>query len=71
MTAFFGFYIQYRDLGRTDTPRDSSMLARVFAFCGLDMVFCWSFGGVTQWNFSVSELETGYEGHLNLWGGWR
>jgi len=46
MTALFGFYIQYKDLGITDTPRDCSTLARVFAFCGLDMVFCWSFGGV-------------------------
>jgi hypothetical protein len=52
-------YIQYSDGGITDTPRDCSTLARVVAFCGLDMVFCWSFGGVARWNFSGSEREAG------------
>jgi hypothetical protein len=38
-TAVQSLYIKYSEWGITHTPRDSSMLARVFAFCGLDMVF--------------------------------
>jgi hypothetical protein len=54
MTALAGLYIKYRDWGITNTPRDSSRLARVFAFCGLDMVFRWSFGGVFVVDFFAS-----------------
>jgi len=51
MTALFGLCIQYSDWGITDTPRDCSMLMRVFAFCGLDMEFCWLFGVLLWWIF--------------------
>jgi hypothetical protein len=55
MTLISGHYIQYKDWGITDTPGDYSTLARVFAFCGLDMVLCWVFGGVLRWIFALRQ----------------